>query len=114
MEQKKISVLLTEALAVIEKPEHWTVKVSARTASGIPTECIAPDAFSFCAYGAIGKAARGEDAPAEQMNEFLRAALKDRNRDYLIASFNDEATHEDVKSLFREAIALAVAEEAAS
>lgn len=106
----KASEVLKQALALIENVENWTTRYDARDATGHPVSCIDADAKSFCALGAIGKIrpeCEDNDYPAEMKH--LRAALKEINGSWWISQYNDTHTHEEVKALFRIAIARAEA-----
>lgn len=102
----KTSALLKKALAVIAKPENWCQGHNAVDSWDGPVDITESTAVAFCSFGAISKASRGSDGYGK-MTEYLQAAVKETTGNTYVSDYNDNHTHEEVKALFRKAIALA-------
>jgi len=94
--------ILKAARDLIAKPENWTVGGLARNTDGVFVSVDSCDAVCFCALGAVDKISESpEDRNAAY--EALRDSLGEGRR--MVATFNDEHTHEEVLDLFSKAIA---------
>lgn len=94
--------VLVKAREIIADPSHWHQRTSAKNELGNHTSAVSPDAVSWCAYGALQRAAGSLDSPLTAL-----AALKLRRHTGMyatIVSFNDASTHEEVLELFDKAI----------
>ena len=90
--------VLTKARDLISSPERWTQGASARSANGCPVRVSCPDAVSWCALGAIEKAAGNRNEWLDEMAK-LRAVVGSS-----IIRFNDFHTHAEVLAAFDKAI----------
>jgi hypothetical protein len=100
---------LREARAIIADPSRWTTGVAARKATGEKTSPLDGDAASFCAIGAIMRAAVGNPFREQAAQEFLYAYLEEAQPGRYITAINDTDGHEAVLNMFDKAIALAEA-----
>lgn len=111
MSDRKISQTTKNLMAarkLIENPEHWCKSTSARTEDGWPLPSPNhPQAFSFCAVGALRRVIRVEtllpNLPEWQRLDFV-ARITSVGPVYL----NDHGTHQDVLNMFDRAIQLSV------
>jgi hypothetical protein len=90
---------LKAARELIANPERWTKGWFAKKADGSDTNSRNPDAYCWCAYGALHRANYYEAIEPEH----LLSRLMGGN----IAAFNDTHTHPEVIAMFDKAIARA-------
>lgn len=100
---KSVVEVLTEARKLIEKPEHWTQGVSARSRTGRHVSNRSKRAVCWCASGAL-------DRVSYRINAWTWLEASNALRGYMrghIEHFNDTRTHADVLKAFDRAIARA-------
>ena len=90
--------VLTKARDLISSPERWTQGASARSASGDVVHVSSPDAVSWCALGAIEKAADYKETWFEEAVKLCDVIP------HGIATFNDSHAHAEVLAAFDKAI----------
>ena len=114
MDHQPLINIGVRALEIIREPEHWTTKVYARDAGGIECPPIDPDACTWCALGAIHRAARelygANDETwesADSVTAFLAGLIDEdspASHDETVANFNDDEGHAAVIALFASAL----------
>lgn len=96
-------VVLRQARALIEKPEHWTQGAFARDALRRQVRSFDAMAVCWCAVGAVGRVHPTDDSThSEALAALLRAVPG-----CSVAGFNDAPvrTHAEVLALYDRAIA---------
>ena len=103
--------VLIDARALIEAPNRWTKGSNARDRNHLPAEPVGPDACSFCAAGAVMRAAGVLTADDRVRGVFERLqdnieAEGEGEFYWSLQRFNDapEVSHADVLALFDRAI----------
>ena len=100
---KTILEVLKEARSYIATPEAWCKWSFARTKDGGITDPTSPAACSFCAVGAIRRAAGCDAQVTNQAVEYVERHLPVQHS--TLPEFNDqEATHSDILVAFDRAI----------
>ena len=106
----KIHKILTEARSLIADPERWTQFKGAIDARGFAVDPTDPDAYCWCASGAIEKASGGMVHHASRL---LLGACSRRMQEACVDIFphepsyitvNDHGTHADILKVFDRAI----------
>lgn len=101
----EVAEVLREAYELIKDREHWTQGCAARTIEDHPCEALDPDAFSFCAVGAVQ---RTVDRAGDDFDGWLFSeAMEFVGGEDPIVILNDEQGHTAVLRAFKKAIELA-------
>jgi len=106
---KDIKRGLVKARKLIENPENWTQVVYAKKLDGDDTHYLSPDAYQFCAFGAIansfryGYGMREKDFLYDSASILLNAASGSLGYESA-AILNDGTDHETVLKMFDVAI----------
>jgi hypothetical protein len=99
--------VLKTARKLIAKKEGWTKGTCARNRSGVPVDWDESSAVSFCAYGAIYRAAIPLDSAGDRVHLKAEDFLKKVIQRPTIQFWNDEweRTKKEVLAAFDQAIA---------
>jgi len=100
MNNAEVKQTLIKARELISKPENWTQRAAARTASGHRTSALSTNAVCYCAMGALLKI-----SPLYQGSRHIDMLAK--AMDDSVAYYNDTHTHAEVLAMFDKAIELA-------
>ncbi len=91
--------ILKAARELIAQPEHWTTEGCARDKNGLTTDCLLPEAFSFCSFGAVYRVTGGDNALLDKAERVL-----DRHMNGNLVPFNDRHSHSEVLAAWDKAI----------
>jgi hypothetical protein len=102
--------IIVNALALISDEANWTRGALARNKSGVVCSWDDPEAFRYCAIGALARAVADLFGPSREAGSMaLRAAnqvLKANSRSgYVLAHINDFEGHAAVVAMFKRALA---------
>lgn len=103
----KVRDVLVTARELISTPDRWCQRVVALDRDGIPVDADEPDAFRRCAKGAVIAANGDQGIPMYRRATLALSAIAAKRRSCCITCYNDTPgrAHEDILSLFDEAIA---------
>jgi hypothetical protein len=98
--RRRMRRIYRDARALIADPEHWTRGAMARDAKEGPWNTVrplAPEAVSWCAYGALQKAQDGYHLSVmEELTSYMSRTLGASG----VIHWNDTSTHEEVLAGF--------------
>ncbi len=108
----KNSEILSQARALIEKPENWCQGSYARLADGREAFYENRNACSFCSVGAVRRVQKDNELPAGIFYDTygVKYLLADAMEGHILR-FNDSRTHAEVLQAFDKAIEQAKKEE---
>jgi hypothetical protein len=96
--------LLIDARKLLTDPKNWTQQVAARNAQGHETQAKSVTAVCWCSLGALTHCRPDVEDRAYIYNVAYETLLQ-ATPNGMVASFNDNSTHEEVLELFDRAIA---------